>query len=62
MLVARKDAKRRLDLEDKVIVNPRYSTVYEGLKLNTPHNSAVTQIYSFLLQRIIYASVIVIMS
>lgn len=62
MVKARKDVKRRLKLEDKVKVNRRYATVYQGLKLNTAHNSAVTQMFSFLLQRIIYAAVIVLCS
>ena len=58
----RKEALRRLRLEDKVKLNARYKTVFEGLKLNTEHNSAVTQVLLFMIQRIVYASAIVLLS
>ena len=58
----RKEARLRLSLEDQVKVNLRFATVYEGLKLNTAHNSAVTHIFCFIVQRLVYAAIIVLMS
>jgi len=37
----KKEVQLKLKLEDLVDVNPRYQTIFEGLKLNTAHNSAV---------------------
>ena len=57
----RNEAALRLRLEALVDVNQRYSTIFEGLKLNTAHNSAVMQPISFLLRRVFYAALIVFM-
>lgn len=57
----RKEAMLRLRLEDLVDLNQRYKTIFEGLKMNTAHNSAVIQPLSFMLRRIFYAALIVFM-
>lgn len=48
-------------LEGQVTLNKRYSTLFSGLKLNTAHNSAVTQPLAFMLRRLYYSVVIVFM-
>ena len=53
------EAQLKLQLEELVEVNERYQTIYEGLKLNTAHNSSVTYPLSFFIRRITYATVIV---
>ena len=58
----KEEAKLRVKLEDLVKIKKSYKTLYEGLKLNTPHNSAITHPLLFLLQRVIYAVVIVCMA
>ena len=55
----KKEVQLKLKLEDLVDVNPRYQTIFEGLKLNTAHNSAVMQPLAFMLRRILYAALIV---
>ena len=57
----RSEAKLRLRLEDHVQVNPSYKTLFDGLKLNTEHNSAIVEPLAFLIRRIMYAVVIVFM-
>ena len=57
----REEAQLRLEIEGFVKVNCRYSTLYEGLKLNTARNSAISQPLAFMLRRFIYAVVIVFM-
>ena len=57
----RAEAKYRLKLEDSLQINRRYETIFSGLKLNTEHNSAVTQPLGFLVRRLIFAAVIVYM-
>lgn len=58
----RKQAQMRLALEDQVRVNPRIATMFEGLKVNQPRNSAVTYPLVFLATRVLYAAVIVFLS
>jgi len=55
----RGEARLKLSLEDQVRLNKRYATVFDGLKLNTEHNSAVVEPLLFLLRRTIFATVIV---
>lgn len=55
----RKEVQLRLKLEDLVDVSQRYETIFDGLKLNTAHNSAVMQPLTFMVRRIIYAALIV---
>ena len=57
----RQKAKLRLQLEDSVRLNKSYETVFEGLKLNTPHKSAVTHPLMFLIQRLVFANEIIFM-
>lgn len=57
----RREARLRLRLEDQVSVNGRYETIFEGLKLNTAHNSALTEPIAFMIRRTIYAALIVFM-
>jgi len=52
----------RLRIEDTVLINGRYKTLFQGLKLNQPHNSAVTYPFAFLLRRLVYAVAIVFMA
>ena len=61
MQKAHKLAQLKLSLEDKVKVSGRYSTLFSGLKLNTEHNTAITQPLLYLLRRVYYAFVIVFM-
>ena len=51
-----------LKLEDMVKLDPRYKTIFEGLKLNSVHNSAVTYPLMFLLRRVIIAGALVFLS
>lgn len=53
------EAKLRLQLEDLVKVNGRYATLFNGLKVNTAHNSAVVEVLFFLVRRLVFAAVIV---
>lgn len=55
------DAQVRLRLEDLVIVNKRFSTVFSGLRLNTVHNSAITEPLFFLIRRLVFAAAIIFM-
>ena len=57
----RKEVQLKLKLEEMVDVNPRYRTLFAGLKLNTAHNSAVVQPLAFMLRRTLYAAMIVFM-
>jgi len=59
--IIRKEVLLRLKLEDLVDVSKRYETIFLGLKLNTAHNSAVTQPLAFMIRRIVYAALIVFM-
>jgi hypothetical protein len=52
----------RLRIEETVLINGRYKTLFEGLKLNQPHNSAVTYPFAFMLRRLVYAVAIVFMA
>lgn len=61
LMKSRKEARLRLQLEDLVDVNPRYETLFTGLKLNQPRNSAVVQPFTFIVRRILYAALIVFM-
>lgn len=58
----KREAKLRLTIEDMTEVNSRYSTIFEGLKLNSPHNSAVVYPFAFIVRRLIFAIAIVMMS
>ena len=55
------DALIRLTLEAEVKLDPRYSTLFLGLKLNHPHNVAILHPLSFLLRRVFFAVIIVFM-
>lgn len=57
----RKEIQLRLKLEDLVEVSQRYETIFNGLKLNTAHSSAVTQPLAFMIRRLVYAALIVFM-
>lgn len=57
----KREANLRLRLEELVEVSPRYVTIFQGLKLNTAHNSAVMEPLSYFLRRLIYAALIVFM-
>ena len=48
-------------LEDEVKIDPRYATLFTGLKLNHPHNVAIAHPLAFLLRRVLFAFVIVFM-
>lgn len=56
-----REARLRLLLEDSVTLNKRYATVFSGLKLNTPRNSAVTHPLAYMLRRVLYSVAIVFM-
>lgn len=56
-----REARLRLRLEDQVSVNGRYETIFSGLKLNTAHNSALTEPIAFMIRRTIFAALIVFM-
>ena len=49
----------KLWLEDMVICNQRFSTLFIGLKLNTERNSAIAEPLLFLTRRIVYAAALV---
>jgi hypothetical protein len=49
-------------MEYSIEVNGRYKTLFEGLKLNQPHNSAVTYLFAFMLRRLVFAVAIVFMA
>ena len=51
----------RLVLEDTILVNPRYQTIFSGLKKNHSHNVALVHPMSFLLRRLVYAALIIFM-
>ena len=53
------EAQVRVTIESQVYLNPRYETVFEGLKKNHPHNVALVHPMSFLLRRIVYAVIII---
>ena len=52
------EAYYRVALESQVECNPRYKTLFYGLKKNHPRNVAVAYPIMFLLRRILYAAVI----
>ena len=56
------EAEKRLSIENDVQVPKRYATLFNGLKLNTAHNSAVMEPLVFLVRRFLYAMVIVLLS
>lgn len=56
------EAQLRLSIEKDVRVSKRYSTLFNGLKLNTAHNSAVMEPLIFLVRRFLYAMLIVLLS
>ena len=53
------EAQIRVTLEGQVSCNPRYETIFYGLKKNHPHNVALVHPMFFLLRRIIYAAIII---
>ena len=55
------EAKARVYLESRVVLNPRYSTIFYGLKKNHPHNVALVHPITFLLRRIVYSAIIIFM-
>lgn len=57
----KREAELRLKIEDLIELNERYSTIFFGLKLNTPHNSAIIETFTFMIRRLIYAALIVFM-
>lgn len=59
--VMRREAKLRLSIEEMSQVNERYATMFSGMKLNQPHNSAVGLSFAFLVRRLIFAMTIVLM-
>lgn len=44
-----------------VVVSQRFKTLFEGLKLNAAHNSAITLPLAYLVRRVAYATMIVFM-
>ena len=56
-----RDARLKLRLEDLIVNNPRFATLFSGLKLNAEHNSAVIEPLLFLTRRLVYAIAIVYM-
>lgn len=58
----RTEAKLRIALEDQVTINPRIATLFEGLKLNSEHNSAVVYPLLYMVSRVVYALSIVYLS
>ena len=53
------EAQVRVALAGQVKTNPRYQTLFYGLKKNHPHNVALVHPMFFLLRRILFAAVIV---
>lgn len=51
------EARIRLELESLVQVNPRYKTLFYGLKRNHPHSAAVVHPLLFMLRRLVYAAI-----
>ena len=53
------EAKIRVVLQGHVKLNPRYNTIFTGLKKNHPHNIALLHPLFFLARRIAYAAIII---
>ena len=53
------EAQVRVTLEGQVFCNPRYQTIFDGLKKNHPHNVALVHPMCFLLRRVIFAVIII---
>lgn len=58
----RQEGQLRVRLERLITIGKGYKTLFEGLKLNTERNSAITTPILFLSQRIVYALVVVLLS
>lgn len=56
-----REAELRLKLESLVQLNERYKTLFDSLKLNTAHNSAILEPFLFMLRRMIYSALIIFM-
>ena len=54
-------AQARLTVESQVLVNRRYQTLFYGLKKNHQHNATLVHPLAFLLRRIIYACIVILM-
>ena len=59
-----RDSARRVEMQTEVEKNlrPSYRTLFYGLKVNHPHNVAILHPLAFILRRILYSMVIVLMS
>ena len=57
--IASEEAQVKLKMEEKVSLNPRFKTLYSGLKLNTQRNSAAIYPIIFLLRRVLLAFTVV---
>ena len=55
------EAKIKLILEDTVHINPRFKTIFSGLKKNHAHNVALVHPMSFLIRRVVYAALVIFM-
>ena len=56
---ARKEAKLRVKVAERIEVSERYRTLFFGLKLNHERNAALVHPLMFLIRRMTYAMIIV---
>ena len=61
-LALKKEAARRVALEDQVKLPLGYRTLFAGLKMNHPHHVALAHILIFTLRRVLYSVVIIYMA
>ena len=59
---AKKEAKRRLLLEDLVVAKPFIKTLFSGLKLGHEDNVAVVHPFMYIMRRVFLAMAIVLMA
>ena len=52
------EAKRRVELEESVIVNSAYKTLFYGLKRNHTHHMAVIHPITFIVRRVLFAVIL----
>ena len=55
-------AKLRIKLEEEAHVNNAYKTLFYGLKRNHEHNVAIFHPLAFLLRRVLYSMIIILMA
>ena len=60
-VAGKEEAKLRIALESVAKINPRYKTLFNGLRIDHPHKAYILHPIAFLMRRMIFSVIVIFM-